>query len=263
MQAEVLLALFHVSLSTDHDTACNGNKRGRERAKCGACLRVRGSYHAFTDGFEVVRPPGNQHDALSPGTLNGKSVQRRGGMCRHTETTGDCAISPVRLSRCIPPESPLASSHPRPVAPIQTARGRGSAWLRGAPVGLAAGVVAIPMEGTPKGPAKMPFLLPSMLPLLSSPRNWFFSASMLSVCPMVLISLAASYGVGANRLQRSSIRAGSNTRHPMLYAFWDESGKSCRRRPHLSDGFLARPGSLTGRLHQPRDQSAPPRWKLA
>jgi hypothetical protein len=80
---------------------------------------------------------------------------------------------------------------------------------------------------------------------------------------MVLIGLAASSGVGANRLQRPSIRAGANTRHPILSASWDESGKSCRRRPHLSDGFFERPGSLTGRLHQHRDQGAPPRWKLA
>jgi hypothetical protein len=79
---------------------------------------------------------------------------------------------------------------------------------------------------------------------------------------MVLIGLAASYSVGANRLQRPSIRAGSNTRHPILYASWDESGKSCRRQPHLSDGFFERPGSLTGRLHQHLDQGAPPRWKL-
>jgi hypothetical protein len=57
-------------------------------------------------------------------------------------------------------------------------------------------------------------------------------------------------GVGTSRLQRPSIRAGSTTRHPILYASFDESWKACGRRPHLSDGFLERPGSSTGRLHQ-------------
>jgi len=32
------------------------------------------------------------------------------------------------------------------------------------------------------------------------------------------MGLAASVGVGANRLQRPSIRAGANTRHPILSA---------------------------------------------
>ena len=56
------------------------------------------------------------------------------------------------------------------------------------------------------------------------------------------------------------IRAGSHARHPMLSASFDDSRKSCGRRPHLSDGFFERPGSLTGRLHQhqaPRGDSAP------
>ena len=56
--------------------------------------------------------------------------------------------------------------------------------------------------------------------------------------------------LGPHRLQRPSIRAGSHTRHPMLSASCDESWKACGRRPHLSDGFLHRPGSSTGRLHQ-------------
>src|SRR6266446_6720372 len=66
--------------------------------------------------------------------------------------------------------------------------------------------------------------------------------------------LAASCGVGTHRLQRPSIRAGTNTRHPILYASFDESRKACRRRPHLYDGFFARPGNSTGRLHQHQDR---------
>ena len=53
-----------------------------------------------------------------------------------------------------------------------------------------------------------------------------------------------------HRLQRPSIRAGLRARHPILYASFDESWKSCRRRPHLYDGLLRRPGIFPGRLHQ-------------
>jgi len=56
-----------------------------------------------------------------------------------------------------------------------------------------------------------------------------------------------------HRLQRPSIRAGSHARHPILYASFDESGKSCRRLPHLNDGLLCRPGIFAGRLHHPPD----------
>jgi len=62
--------------------------------------------------------------------------------------------------------------------------------------------------------------------------------------------LAASIGVGTFRLQRPSIRAGLCTRHPMLSASVDERWKACRRRPHLYDGLLGRPGNSSGRLHQ-------------
>ena len=65
--------------------------------------------------------------------------------------------------------------------------------------------------------------------------------------------LAASWGVESHRLQRPSIRAGSHARHPILYASFDESGKSCRRLPHLNDGLLCRPGICSGRLHHPPD----------
>ena len=66
--------------------------------------------------------------------------------------------------------------------------------------------------------------------------------------------LAASIGVGTFRLQRPSIRAGLTTRHPMLSASVDERWKACRRRPHLYDGVLRRPGICAGRLHQHLDQ---------
>ena len=48
---------------------------------------------------------------------------------------------------------------------------------------------------------------------------------------------------------------GFNTRHPILPASFDESWKACGRRPHLSDGFLCRPGNSTGRLHQHHGRS--------
>jgi hypothetical protein len=64
------------------------------------------------------------------------------------------------------------------------------------------------------------------------------------------VQLAASFSVQTSRLQRPSIRAGSGARHPILYASFDESRKVLRRRPHLYDGLLRRPGIFTGRLHQ-------------
>jgi hypothetical protein len=81
---------------------------------------------------------------------------------------------------------------------------------------------------------------------------FFLPCLFWALCHLVPIGLAASCGVGTCRLQRPSIRAGSTTRHPMLSASFDESRKACRRRPHLSDGFLVRPGNVTGRLHQPQ-----------
>jgi len=78
--------------------------------------------------------------------------------------------------------------------------------------------------------------------LLSSPLEYFFSLSMLWALYLIgPISLAASGGVGTHRLQRPSIRAGTNTRHPILYASFDGSRKACRRRPHLYDGFFQGP----------------------
>jgi len=67
---------------------------------------------------------------------------------------------------------------------------------------------------------------------------------------MAWFELAASCGVGTSRLQRPSIRAGLGARHPMLYAPFDDSWKAQRRRPHLYDGVLRRPGHFPGRLHQ-------------
>jgi hypothetical protein len=78
----------------------------------------------------------------------------------------------------------------------------------------------------------------------------FLPCILWALCHMTPIGLAASWGAGTLRLQRPSIRAGSHTRHLILHASCDESWKACGRRPHLSDGFLHGPGSLTGRLHQ-------------
>jgi len=52
------------------------------------------------------------------------------------------------------------------------------------------------------------------------------------------------------RLQRPSIRAGSSARHPILSASCDTCWKAQRRRPHLYDGVLCRPGIFAGRLYQ-------------
>ena len=103
---------------------------------------------------------------------------------------------------------------------------------------------------------KTAFKLPSMLPLLSSPLAYFFSPPFFGRCgtwPRLVWRLPVA--LGPHRLQRPSLRAGLHTRHPMLSASFDESWKACRRRPHLSDGFFARPGSLTGRLHQHQGRS--------
>jgi hypothetical protein len=70
----------------------------------------------------------------------------------------------------------------------------------------------------------MPFEIPSMLPLLSSPLAYFFLPCILwALGAIAPIGLAASYGVGTSRLQRPSLRAGSTTRHPILHASCDES----------------------------------------
>ena len=69
-------------------------------------------------------------------------------------------------------------------------------------------------------------------------------------CHCAPSGLAASCGVEISCLQRPSLRAGVTARHPILYASFDESRKSSRRRPHLYDGVLRRPGILPGRLHQ-------------
>jgi hypothetical protein len=71
---------------------------------------------------------------------------------------------------------------------------------------------------------------------------------------MTSMRLVASCGVEIHRLQRPSIRAGSHARHLILYASVDESRKAQRRRPHLYDGVLGRPGFFAGRLHQHPDR---------
>jgi hypothetical protein len=100
---------------------------------------------------------------------------------------------------------------------------------------------------------KMPFKLPSMLPLLSSPppAYVFLPSILCALGHMPPIGLVASCGVETSCLQRPSIRAASHTRPPMLSASFDERWQACGRRPHLSDGFFARPGRATGHRHQP------------
>ena len=71
---------------------------------------------------------------------------------------------------------------------------------------------------------------------------------------MTSMRLAASYGVEIHRLQRPSIRAGSHPRHLILSASVDASRKAQRRRPHLYDGVLRKPGICSGRLYQHPDR---------
>jgi len=58
-----------------------------------------------------------------------------------------------------------------------------------------------------------------------------------TLCHIAPTGLAASFDVGTSCLQRPSIRAGSNARHPILYTSFDESWKAWVRRPHLFNGF--------------------------
>jgi hypothetical protein len=103
-----------------------------------------------------------------------------------------------------------------------------------------------PVGAAPKGRGISFYVVAVVKP----PGIFFLSCILEALCHIAPIGLAASCGVGTSRLQRPSIRAGSTTRHPILHASCDESWKAYGRRPHLSDGFLARPGSSTGRLHQ-------------
>ena len=86
--------------------------------------------------------------------------------------------------------------------------------------------------------AKRAFGVPSM-----SPLRMFFSRHSLGAVPHAPVGLATSCGVGTDGLQRPSLRASSQARHPMLSASVDNNWQVCRRRPHLSDGFFAWPGS--------------------
>jgi hypothetical protein len=80
---------------------------------------------------------------------------------------------------------------------------------------------------------------------------------------MTSMRLAASCGVEIHCLQRPSIRAGAHARHLILYASIDESRKAQRRRPHLYDGVLRRPGICSGRLHQHPDRGVMPHRQSA
>jgi hypothetical protein len=86
--------------------------------------------------------------------------------------------------------------------------------------------------------------------VVKPPSVCFSPCLLCMLCHITPTGLAASCGVETSRLQRPSLRAGSQARHPMLYASFDESWKACVRRPHLFTGFYARPGRFTGRLHQ-------------
>ena len=95
--------------------------------------------------------------------------------------------------------------------------------------------------------------------LLGKPSYvWVRSCIPGTLCHFAPSGLAASCGVEISRLQRPSIRAGSHARHLILYASVDASRKAQRRRPHLYDGLLCRPGILPGRLHQHPDRGVTP-----
>jgi hypothetical protein len=159
----------------------------------------------------------------------------------------------------VPPGHSCGAILPPPAPPVQP-QSRGAAAGRAGGRGRRGGVLG---RAGPAGWRQKGFEFPSMLPLLSSSGEKFFLPWRWVLHHTASRGLAASCSVGANRLQRPSLRAGSNTRHPMLSASCDESGKSCRRRPHLSDGFVERLGRVTGRLHQHLGRDTPTRWKMA
>ena len=98
---------------------------------------------------------------------------------------------------------------------------------------------------------KRGFIFPSMLPLLSSPLEYFFSPTFFGRCvtwPRSVWRLPVA--LGPRRLQRPSIRAGATPVTRFSLRLSTRAGRPVGRRPHLSDGFFAGPGSTTGRLHQ-------------
>jgi hypothetical protein len=118
-----------------------------------------------------------------------------------------------------------------------------------------------PIPFDPQGLVALNFLL--CCRCCQAPLRMFFSRHSLGAVPHAPVGLATSFGVGTDCLQRPALRASSKTRHPMLSASFDNNWKVCRRRPHLSDGFFAGPGSLTGRLHQHHGQSLTQHhWRL-
>jgi hypothetical protein len=76
-----------------------------------------------------------------------------------------------------------------------------------------------------------------------------------TLCHLAPTGLAASCGVGTWRLQRPSIRAGSNARHPILYASFDESWKAWEATPSIQRLLCKARTVYTGRLHQHQGRS--------
>ena len=74
-----------------------------------------------------------------------------------------------------------------------------------------------------------------------APLSIFIPCILWTLCRMTLIGPAASCGVGTHRLQRPSLRAGSNAHHPMLSTPFDDRWKACGRRPISMTACCARP----------------------
>jgi hypothetical protein len=146
-----------------------------------------------------------------------------------------------RLKFTLPP--PATPAVPRP-SPSGTPAAAASPTLHGLdmPRCIALCRAAHRCGGRPQGPRHRGCGCPSMLPLLASPRAYVFLPYILwALGQLVPLGLAASCGVGTQRLQRPSLRARANTRHPSLSAAFDAGWKTGGRRPHLSDGCFSSP----------------------
>ena len=111
--------------------------------------------------------------------------------------------------------------------------------------------------------AKRVFVLPSMLPLLSSLREYFFPLARSALCHRASIGLAASCGVGTSRLQRPSLRVGAYTRHPMLSASLTSAGKPVGGDP-ISPTASSQARKCTGSPPPARTAMCPcaGRWRM-